>query len=92
MRGLSHFKVPDLKTCIEANLEVARLTSPDVQMAGIALNTSRLPSSEARRICRQTEDAFGLPCTDPYSMGVDNIIDGIGLCAEAWLLPATRSL
>src|SRR3546814_14812894 len=40
MRGLPHYPVPDLKTCLEANLQAARLTSPDVIAVGVAVNTS----------------------------------------------------
>ena len=39
MRGLAGRALPGLAECIAANLAVARLTSPDVRIAGIALNT-----------------------------------------------------
>lgn len=87
MRGLPHYAMPDLKETLEANLRVARLTSPDVRAVGVALNTSKLSQSEARRLCSETSDALGLPCTDPFSMGVDPIIDWIDQCFE----PSSRA-
>jgi uncharacterized NAD-dependent epimerase/dehydratase family protein len=77
MRGLPHYQLPDLQKCLDANLDVARLTNPKVQMAGIALNTSRLSHDDALRLCSETEAAYGLPCSDPYSMGVEKIIDRV---------------
>jgi uncharacterized NAD-dependent epimerase/dehydratase family protein len=75
MRGLPHFPMPGLAECLEANIRVARLTSPSVRAVGVALNTARLDEVTARRMCRETEDALGLPCTDPYRFGSDAIID-----------------
>lgn len=75
MRGLPHFGLPGLAECLEANLRVARLTSPAVRAVGVALNTSSLPDDEALAVCARTADALGLPCCDPYRMGVDAILD-----------------
>ena len=79
MRGLPGRALPDLKTCLEANLQVARLTSPDVRAVGVCLNTSGLAADEARDLCAATQAALGLPCTDPIAFGVDAIIDEL-LC------------
>jgi len=92
MRGLPHYPVPGLRETLEANLAVARLTSPDVQAVGVALNTSKLSRAEAERLCAETADALGLPCTDPFAMGVDSIIDRIDQCFEASPRVATLSL
>lgn len=91
MRGLPHYPVPGLKETLEANLSVARLTSPDVQAVGVALNTSKLSRAEAKRLCAETADALGLPCTDPFAMGVDPIIDRINECFEPSPRVATLS-
>jgi uncharacterized NAD-dependent epimerase/dehydratase family protein len=80
MRGLPHYRVPDLKETLEANLCVARLTSPEVQAVGVALNTSKLGHHEAERLCAETADRLGLPCTDPFAMGVAPIIDRMVEC------------
>lgn len=75
MRGLPHYPLVDLAECIDANLRVARLTSPSVQFVGIALNTAKLGEAEARDLLAATSDAHGLPCTDPFRFGADPIID-----------------
>ncbi|MFD1035441.1 N-acetyltransferase DgcN [Sphingomonas hankookensis] len=82
MRGLPHYALPDLATCLAANLSVARLTSPDVQAVGIALNTARLDEDAARALCAETGAALGLPCTDPYRFGADPIIDWMQTCFD----------
>jgi uncharacterized NAD-dependent epimerase/dehydratase family protein len=80
MRGLPHYPVPDLKACLEANLTAARLTQPDVIAVGVALNTSKLSRSEAAAVCKATEDLLGLPCQDPVTMGVGQIVDKLVQC------------
>jgi uncharacterized NAD-dependent epimerase/dehydratase family protein len=75
MRGIPGRALPDLATCLEANLAAARLTSPDVEAVGICLNTSGMEPEAARRLCASTTDDLGLPCTDPVAFGVDSIID-----------------
>ncbi len=86
MRGIPGRKPPGLKECLEANLQVARLTSPQVRAVGICLNTSGLAPEQARDLCLITEAALGLPCTDPIAFGVDALIDEL-LCIE----PSERS-
>lgn len=80
MRGLPGRGLPDLATCLAANLEAARLTSPDVMAVGVALNTSKLSADEARDVCQATQDALGLPCQDPFRDGVDAIIERMDTC------------
>jgi uncharacterized NAD-dependent epimerase/dehydratase family protein len=86
MRGLPGRPMPGLAETIEANLRGARLTSATVRAVGICLNTSALSPADARDLCRATEDAMGLPCTDPIAFGVEAIIDEL-LCSE----PSARS-
>lgn len=88
MRGIPGRALPGLKECLEANLQVARLTSPDVRAVGICLNTSRMEEGEARALCRQIEAELGLPCTDPIAFGVEAIIDEL-LCTTEQSRPAT---
>jgi uncharacterized NAD-dependent epimerase/dehydratase family protein len=82
MRGLPGRALPDLATCLAANLEAARLTSPAVQAVGVALNTSKLSRAEALRVCQATEDQLGLPCQDPLAMGTRHIVDRMLACFE----------
>jgi uncharacterized NAD-dependent epimerase/dehydratase family protein len=80
MRGLPHYPVPDVAECLEANLRVARLTSPDVVAVGVALNTVKLDTRAAERLCAETADRLGLPCTDPYRFGADPIVERMMSC------------
>jgi len=82
VRGLPHYRHPGLAECLDANLRVARLTSPDVTGIGVALNTVAVDEQSARRLCAETEDALGLPCTDPYRFGADPIVDRMLQCLE----------
>lgn len=82
MRGLPHYRMPGLAETLEANLRTARLTNPAVLAVGIALNTSKLDRTEAARLCAETADALGLPCTDPFAMGVDPILDWMQQCFD----------
>jgi uncharacterized NAD-dependent epimerase/dehydratase family protein len=86
MRGIPGRGLPGLEECLDANLMVARLTSPEVRAVGVCLNTSSMDAATARRLCAQTEDLLGLPCTDPYAFGVEAIVDEL-LC----LAPSARS-
>ncbi|OOG57751.1 EBNA-1 nuclear protein [Rhodanobacter sp. B05] len=77
MRGLSDCPLPELKLCLEANLVAARLTNPAVKAVGVALNTSGLARAEAAAACRQIGDLLELPCQDPVTMGVEDIVDSL---------------
>lgn len=80
MRGLPHYPLPDIKTCIETNLQLARLTNPEVKMAGIAINTSKLSDNEAKSYLAKLESEFGLPTVDPVRTGVARLVDKL----QAW--------
>ncbi|MET1028234.1 MAG: N-acetyltransferase DgcN [Dongiaceae bacterium] len=75
MRGLPHYKLPDLKTCMDANLAAGRLTNPAARFVGIAINTAALDETAATDLLRHTEAEFGLPTVDPVRTGVAGIVD-----------------
>ena len=56
---------------------------------GVCLNTSGMEPEAARRLCADTADRLGLPCTDPVAFGVDPIIDE--LCPAPSALSTTAS-
>ena len=80
MRGLPDHPLPELKRCLEANLDAARLTNPAVKAVGVALNTSSMSTTEARTTCQQASELLGLPCQDPVTMGVESIVDNLLAC------------
>lgn len=86
MRGIPGRRLPELSDCLAANLQAARLTSPQVYAAGVCLNTVTMEEGPARALCRRVEDTLGLPATDPYRFGVDPILS---LICPAPSQPAT---
>ncbi len=77
MRGLPDWPLPELGACIEANLQAARLTNPDVVCAGVCVNTEALEAAEAERLLEELGKAHGLPCVDPIRTGVSPIADRV---------------
>jgi uncharacterized NAD-dependent epimerase/dehydratase family protein len=77
MRGLPHYALPDIQTCIEVNLSAARLTNPGVVCAGLSVNTSRLDAEAAKTCLADLEAEFGLPAVDPLRDGVGRLVDEI---------------
>ncbi len=77
MRGLPDQPLPDLHTCMETNLNAARLTSPNVIFTGVAVNTSALAPDAAAACLGQIETEFGLPAVDPVTTGVGPLVDAL---------------
>ena len=77
MRGLPGRPLPDLASCLEANLAAARVVSPDPRFAGVSVNTSDLGPEEAQALLEKAEAELGLPCIDPARGGVDRILDAM---------------
>ena len=77
MRGLPEFPLPSLAECMEANLNAARLTSPDVKCIGISINTKALTEAEAKAYLKKTEAEMGLPAVDPVRHGVARLVDAL---------------
>jgi len=77
MRGLPDFPIPGLSECIEANLNAARLTNPNVKCIGVAINTKALSEDEATALLEKTEAELGLPTVDPVRTGVARLVDAL---------------
>ena len=75
MRGLPTYKLPDLRICIDRNIEAAQLTNPAVGCIGVSVNTAGLDPGAARDYLRETEARLGLPCVDPVRTGVGRLVD-----------------
>ncbi len=69
--GLEDFPIPALHEAIALNLMLARRTNPEVRCAGISLNTSRLPDSQAREVLAEHSERLGLPVADPIRGGTE---------------------
>lgn len=77
MRGLKHQPLPGLRTCLEANLDAARLTNPDVRAIGVSVNTSLVDKSKREALLAEIEADLGLPAVDPVIDGVGRVVDGL---------------
>jgi uncharacterized NAD-dependent epimerase/dehydratase family protein len=77
LRALPGRALPSLADCIEANLQAARLTNPEVRFVGIAMDTSRLSADQRKATLAAAEAELGLPCVDPVATGVGPIVDGL---------------
>lgn len=77
MRHLPHQFMPTLRQCLDTNLAAARLTSPDVRLAGFSLNTSGVSEEEAIAALADISEEFGVPATDPVRFGIKNIAQWI---------------
>jgi uncharacterized NAD-dependent epimerase/dehydratase family protein len=75
VRGLPGQPLPTLGECVELNLRCARLTNPDVRLAGFSLNTAHLPDPERLPCLERTAAEFGLPAVDPLLTGVAPLVD-----------------
>lgn len=73
MRGVAT-PLPPIAEVIAWNVAHARLTNPDARAIGLAIDTSRLPETEARICLAELEDAHGLPATDPLRFGVSSLL------------------
>lgn len=82
MRGLPGRPLPDLATCLKANLEAAKVTNPNAIAVGVCVNASRLSPEQARKACDEIEQRLGLPCQDPIAMGVNRIADRLIECFD----------
>ena len=78
MRGLPGWPLPEIGPCIAANLDAARMTSPDVFCAGLSLDTHRLAAADAGTLLGELAETHGLPCVDPVRTGVGPIADRLG--------------
>jgi uncharacterized NAD-dependent epimerase/dehydratase family protein len=77
MRGLPHQSLPTLRELHDTALLMARVVNPDVQVAGISINTAALPDGEAESCIAQIEQEMGLPATDPYRFGAGKLVEAL---------------
>lgn len=73
--GCPNHPIPDVQTCIESNLMLARLTNPAVKAVGVSVNSSRVPQDQRQAVLNKISEETGLPCVDPIIDGVEPIIE-----------------
>jgi uncharacterized NAD-dependent epimerase/dehydratase family protein len=75
IRGLRHFRLPELEDCIALNERCARLTNPEARVVAIACNTSAIDADAAKAELARLAERFGMPAVDPVRSGVAPIVD-----------------
>jgi len=74
IKALPDFPTPDLRVAADRYLEAARLTNPDVRLAGVSLNTSGLDAEECERVLKETAERLDVPCFDPMKNALDGLL------------------
>ncbi len=77
MRGLPDRPLPSIREAMEVNLEMAKMVQPDVRFVGISVNTKHVDRQDRDSILNSMQDAFQLPCEDPFITGGQSIVDAI---------------
>ena len=69
------YPMPSLEESVEVNMTMARRTNPDVRLAGVSLNTSKLSEDDSARLISDVATRLGVPAADPVRGGVGPIVD-----------------
>ena len=77
MRGLPGYQLRSLEELRDVAMTLAKVANPDVQVAGISINTQHLSDDEAKAYCEKIEADMGLPTTDPYRFGAGRLVDAL---------------
>ncbi len=68
------YPLPSLKEARQLYLHIARLTNPDVRLAGVSLNTSALDDAAAHEALARAERELGVPAFDPMRTPLDRAV------------------
>lgn len=71
------YPLPSLQDAATLNLMTARLTNPQVRLAGISLNTSTLTTEQRARVFAETSDSMQVPCFDPIRSSLDDVLERV---------------
>lgn len=71
------FPLPDLQEAATRYIEAARLTNPEVRLAGISLNTSALSAAAREQVLAETAARMNVPCFDPLQTPLNAVLDRI---------------
>jgi len=77
MDMMDGYAVPDFDSLIEMNLQMGRLTNPNIRLGGIALNTSSMNEKEALLVIDRYRQKYGVPVVDPVRTGVSALVDDL---------------
>lgn len=72
MRGVKTL-LPTIKDCIDENIRLGKLTNPNIQCVGIALNTSNMQDSE-EVLKEEISRLYKVPCFDPLKDDLSDVV------------------
>ncbi len=73
-RHLPHHPIVEIEECIKSNLYNAKVTNPNVKLAGISINTSNYSEKEAHFYLAKLTEQFKVPATDSVRFGIKTIV------------------
>ena len=73
MRGVES-KLPDISEVISKTSELGKLTNPNIECVGIALNTSNM-SNGSEDLKKEISDKYSIPCLDPLKDDLSGFIN-----------------
>lgn len=77
MMRSTQYPVPGIQETMDAVLALGRLTNPNAQFVGIAINSSSLNDEEAKAYMAEVEQAHGLPTEDPFRFGLKRTVENM---------------
>ena len=72
MRGVKTL-LPTIKDCIDENIRLGKLTNPNIQCVGIALNTSNMQDSVGD-LKEKISRLYEVPCFDPLKDDLSDVV------------------
>ena len=72
MRGVKTL-LPTIKDCIDENIRLGKLTNPNIQCVGIALNTSNMQDSVGD-LKEEISRLYEVPCFDPSKDDLSDVV------------------
>ena len=77
MRGLPDFSLPSLDQLMGVSLPLARISNPNCNAVGIAVNTADMSDADADAYCAELEAQMSLPTVDPFRHGAARLVDAL---------------
>lgn len=74
VNGWPDFKIPTIGDTIKLNLEIGKLTNPQIRCVGVSVNTSELNADARTDYLAELSNVYDLPCVDPLAGGADAIV------------------
>ena len=71
----TQYPVPGIQETIDAIMILGRVTNPNAQFVGIAINSSSMDDEAAQTYMAEIEATHGLPTEDPFRFGMKRTVD-----------------